>query len=523
MIHRAAPVALAAALASPFVVAAQTPPGGHQVTPQIVEYVVAETVPSPQSGFSSSGIPTVVEVGGVYTVAFRGSVWPSNLLGLYWWDTTMTSPLQAFKMTDLVPSIELPGLVFSGSIASIDGGVPPALSTNGSMAQIVTLTASSPIYSGQGVVRHAFPSGLDSVACNSGQAVNGASYFLDAITRPISIDASGTVGFQGSLKTSGGGNAGTGIFRDVTTGIDRVAATGDPADGTVPATSYNVVGGNSVSTRDQQWDSSSKPAFFGTAPGATIGANGIWAETGTGVVAIALSGEAQWPAGAAWSTFESPSINDSGDVTFKACVVGGACLIEGIWAKIDDVEKLVAKTGTNAPLPNGAPSSETFVDFGMPVIDAMGRVAFWATTNHSGGQGIWIADGTGQTGLRRVARRGDVVRGTTVTFDTFFQDLGITDTGQVAFTAVLSDSSRGLFVESELKSLIKLARTTELFVFPNGSSQTIQTVNFYPGASSQGVGGFYGDPNSSLDSVAVAYQIVFSNGQSAVILTTIGP
>lgn len=529
MIHRATAVALVALLASPFSGAAQTPPGGHQVTPQIVNWVVAKTVSPPQNGdFVDTGYPTVVEVGGVYKVAFRGGVEPSLDLGIYYWDTTMTSPLLAFEEGDSVPSIELPppALPFSGIIGLIEGGVPPAISTNGSIAQLVTLASGSPSFSGQGVVRHAFPSGLDTVTCNSKQAVNGAAYFLDAITRPVSIDAIGTVGFQCTLKDNAGGLAGTGIFRDAASGIDKVAATGDLADGTVPSKPFNFVGGNTLSTRDQQWNSSNKPAFFGTAPGATTGANGIWAENSSGVIKVAISGETSWgPIGAPWATFDSPSINDGGDVTFRACETGGNCLTEGIWAKIGGVEQRIARTNGNAPLPTGASSTELFADFGMPVINSQGHVAFWATTAPNGDQGIWIADGTGPLGVRRIVRKGEAVRGTSVTFSTFFQDIAIADTGQVAFTTILSDSTLGLFAESEYLSLIKIARESESFEFPGGGSQIIDRANFYPGASSQGVGGLYGDPNSAQDSTAVAYQLVFqgATSPSAVILTTIGP
>lgn len=474
----------------------------------------------------------MAEVSGKYTVAFRGSKFPAQKLGIYYWDTTPNGPFAAFEEGDLVPSIELapPQTPFSGAIGnSIEGGVPPAISANGHIAQIVELSSISPFFTGTGVVRHIIGTGVETVTHNSSQPVNGATYLLDTITRPVSIDATGTVGIRCLIKTAAGGSAGSGVFREATTGINKVAVSGDPAPGTLPAsTTFSVIGGSTLNEREQQWNSSNKPAFYATTTASgsnAIGANGIWTETASGVVAIALSNEVAWSLlSDKWSTLDSPSINDSGDIAFRACLTTSACGNEGIWAKIGGVELLVAKNDDTAPSPTGASTSEFFVDFGMPVIDAQGRIAFWATTDSAGNpQGIWIADGTGPTGIRRIARKDDVVRGTSSNFETFEKDLGIADTGQVAFKATLEDNSKGLFVESEYHTLIKLARTTEQFPLPNGTAPIVQNIVFYPGASPQGVGGLYGNPNSLPDSVGVAFQLAFPNGQSAVVLTTVGP
>jgi len=369
------------------------------------------------------------------------------------------------------------------------------------------------------------------VVANKEQSVNGETYFLEEFTRPVAIDNSGTVGFQCSLLDAQGGFGGTGIFRDATAGIDKVAAHGDPAPGTSPSSLFTFVGGNTQNSRDQQWDSSSRPAFFGRtgATGANaVGANGIWADTSGGIVPIALAGQISWGGVAKWATLESPTVNDSGDVAFKGCEVGGTCVVEGVWARIGGLQKRIARTGDPAPLPNGDTPSSTpdFVDFGMPVINTQGQVAFWASTN-SGSEGIWILDGTGSTGVRRVAFKGDVVRGTGTTIDSPFEDIAISDTGQVAFKADLTDGTQALFVESEYRSLVKLARTSEIYDFPNnGGSIQIGIVNFYPGASSQGVGGLYGDPITSTDIVAVAYQLIEDpqfGSTSTVILTVVGP
>lgn len=510
---------------------------GHQITPQLTDYVVVKTnsqVPPPAGTFATTGLPTVVEVGGVYTVAFWGSKYPDpgGSEGIYYWDTNMASPLAAFTVGGPVTSIEQGALEFSGSIATVDSGVPPAVSTSGSISHLVTLTSTqvTPTYNGQGIVLHTSPLSGDVVVANKGQSVNGQPYLLDAFTRPVAIDNIGVVGFQCSLLDATGGFAGTGIFRNATVGIDKVAARGDSADGTSPASTFLFVGGNSLNTRDQQWNSANRPAFYGTTgasgPNAE-GANGIWAETGTGVVAVALSGQPSWPNGNKWATFESPSINDSGDVAFRACESASSCFSEGIWARIGGFNRLIAKTNGNAPIANGDPSNVAFLDFGMPVIDAQGRVAFWATTSPGGAEGIWIADGTGQTGVRRVAFKGDTVRGTGTTIDSPFVDIAIADTGQVAFKADLTDGTQALFVESEYQSLVKLARTSEFYDFPNnGGSIKIGIVNFYPGASSQGVGGLYGDPITSTDIVAVAYQLIEDpqfGATSTVILTVVGP
>lgn len=469
---------------------------------------------------------------GAYTVAFRGSKFPSTDLGIYYWDTTPVGPIRAFAEGDIVTSIETTSASspFSGSITAIDAGAPPAISVNGHLAQLVTLSNPSQGFPpqgspGQGVVRHVISTGSEWVACNSEQPVNGETYLLKAISRPLSIESIGTVGFRCTTT------AGSGIFREATTGIDKVAATNDPADGTIPAGSFNVIGGNNVNTREQQWNSSNTPAFFSTTTASgtnAVGTTGIWTDTVSGVFAVALSNAEPWGSvGNKWSVLEAPSINDSGDIAFKACEATSACNVEGVWARVGGTGLLISRTGMNAPSPTGSSTGETFVDFGMPVIDSGGRVAFWATTNATGNpQGIWIADGTGPLGVRRIARKDDAVRGTNASFLTFGKDLAIADTGQVAFTATLTDTvvqTTGLFVESEYHTLIKIARTTEQFDLPNGTSPAITGITFYPGASSQGVGGLHGTPSPSQETVAVAFQLGFPNGHSAVVLTVVGP
>lgn len=468
----------------------------------------------------------MVEVAGTYTVAFRGSRHPSTNQGVYYWDTMPTGPFRAFEEGDLIPSVETTS-TFSGTITAIEPGAPPAISANGHLAQIVTLSNPSQGYPpvgspGQGVVRHVMATGAEWVACNSAQPVNGATYLLNAISRPVSIDSVGTVGVRCTTSP-----AGSGIFREAATGIDKVVATGDSAPGISPAGTFSVVGGNNVNAREQQWNSANQPAFFATTSASgtgAIGATGIWADSGSGVVDVALSGQTAWTLGVPWGLLESPSINNDGDIAFRACLTTSACGDEGVWARFGVVESLIVLTGQNAPSPTGSSTNELFVDFGIPVIDGEGRIAFWATTNSPGNpQGIWIADGTGATGIRRIARKDDVVRGTSTTFDTFGKDLAIADTGQVAFTATHADTTKGLFVESEYHTLIKLARTTELFPLPNGTSPGITNIIFYPSSPSQGVGGLCGDPNSLPDSVAVAFQLAFPNGHSAVVLTAVGP
>ena len=120
---------------------------------------------------------------------------------------------------------------------------------------------------------------------------------------------------------------------------------------------------------------------------------GIWCWDGEEVSLVAREGDQldNVPRGIVWSAFESsggshPRISPEGVVAFTARVTGPGvtpAFDTGIWKWQNDVETLLVQEGTPAP---GA--ATTFAAFGLPQLDATGKLAF-----HGAAQGnldgIW--------------------------------------------------------------------------------------------------------------------------------------
>jgi hypothetical protein len=120
------------------------------------------------------------------------------------------------------------------------------------------------------------------------------------------------------------------------------------------------------------------------------------------------------PADATFDRLGLPSINDAGEVTFRAQIAsseGARAIIFG--PRLDDVPAVLITTGDNAPASDGTPTGLTFATFKHPLINDVGAVAFLATlsgedVNASNDVGIWTNEGGV---LRLVARAGDVAPG----------------------------------------------------------------------------------------------------------------
>ena len=200
---------------------------------------------------------------------------------------------------------------------------------------------------------------------------------------------------------------------------------------------------------------------------------------------IALSGgnaTGITPSPAVFSGFGNPVTNVGGDIAYQGTVTftgSSNANNSGIWTTVDDVTRLVARTGASAP------SGGVFDKLGDPVMNADGRIAFTGSLLVGSGNvtskteaGIWQTSPAGVTSL--VARAGNVAPDTGgATFSTFSR-IVLPDTGGVAFTAslltgvgnVTNSNNLGLWV-TQAGGALRLAARISGNPTPTLSSLTI--------------------------------------------------
>ncbi|MCX6975729.1 MAG: cadherin-like beta sandwich domain-containing protein, partial [Verrucomicrobia bacterium] len=145
------------------------------------------------------------------------------------------------------------------------------------------------------------------------------------------------------------------------------------------------------------------------------------------------------PYQAQYSDFGNPVTNLNGDVAYQATITfagSGPLNNSGIWATVGGVTRLVACAGTSAP------STGIFDKFSDPVMNSDGRIAFIgsllvgsANVTSQTEAGIWQTAPGGVTSL--VSRAGSVAPDTGGAIFSSFTHVILPDTGGVAFTASL--------------------------------------------------------------------------------------
>jgi hypothetical protein len=190
---------------------------------------------------------------------------------------------------------------------------------------------------------------------------------------------------------------------------------------------------------------------------------GVWSTRSGSLDLVVRTGDPApgAPAGAVFSQFVSNVINDAGQIALWARLVGGGFGNddEGIWIEDFGDMQWIAQEGRHAP---GTPDGVNFNTFTFPTLNAAGQVAFEATLAGSGvagsnNLGIWATGPAGR--LRLIAREGDLLEVAPSVFRTIEtlsflgnsgngdgRPSGFNDYGQVAFAAIFTDGSQGVFV-----------------------------------------------------------------------------
>ena len=237
---------------------------------------------------------------------------------------------------------------------------------------------------------------------------------------------------------------------------------------------------------------------------------GIWRYTGTNGELLARSGIGNVPgvSGADFVGFDSPRMNDSGQVAFQAQVSTGG---KGIWLDTDNVGSLLALSGSgNVPeLPTAS-----FSELGVTSINDAGQVLVAAEletgvggTTTDNDQGLWLL-GNNAIGNNAslIARTGSGnVPGVPNADFASFQTSALNANGQVAFAADLQTSEAGIWIVDPLGDSWLVAREGDLLV-----GRTVASLAFAGDGAGQ-TGGFN-------DAGELVFHALFTNGDSGLFL-----
>jgi hypothetical protein len=493
-------------------------PQGHQVTPEVTDYVVVQTGdPYFSVQYSALGVPSVARVGADFDVAFPAQfdATPTDWALLADRNVTSATPADAvWIMGDDDGGPNIPGYPpGTFRILSLTTTVPPAIGSGGHVGQTATLH-------GAGITLEALllkapgPIGIANVVCFEGLAVEPGAHpdVYGVPAAPFSITAAGEVGFRTTIT---GGSAL--VFASPFQVLSIEARTGDFADPTIDT--FPTLAGPTGDEHAARFSSAGRSAFRSTTSGTSV--EGIWYDNGGlgyEFVAHALTLAPGYGSNT-FETFKAPAVTSSGVGAFRACVDSG-CTQDGVWRWAGTTLQLIAKDNGQAPDGSGSTSGgEFFESFSNPGIGLSGALAFRAVLKTQGApQGIWRWTPTGS--LRRVVRSGDALRGTSLTFASFDEAVSVADSGQIAFQATMSDNESGLFVTSDIGTIVKIAKANEAFTI-GGVTKTIEAILFNPGSAAAGNGGFVQQLGLTNQVAGIAYTLTFTDAQQATVLTTL--
>lgn len=341
--------------------------------------------------------------------------------------------------------LALPGMQAPGTGAGVTFGNMlldrvPAISDNGTI--VIEAMLQGPgvnVANGRAVwtqssgpLTLAFRSGTQAPGFAAGVTINGPQGLSNV---PV-INDLGEFAFQGTLAGPGiAPSTGSTIWSTGGGSLHMVARSGSQAPGAPAGVNFTGF----FPYPSVLLNNSGETAFHGF----TSDGEGIWSERG-GLHAVARTGDSA-PAlpGDTFEAFAFPILNDAGRVAFRSTLASGA---QGIWSEGTGSLLHVASFGDQAP---GAPAGVTFAAFDLSgTINNRGQLAFFANVNGPGGpgDGIWVHDVDGV--LRAIVRSGDTIEVAAGDVRTVSGVGGYSfnDLGQLAFQALFSNGTQGVFV-----------------------------------------------------------------------------
>ena len=191
-------------------------------------------------------------------------------------------------------------------------------------------------------------------------------------------------------------------------------------------------GGGSFVTGGSPFNANSRGLIaFHTFVNGGVATEGIFRNDGFNTTSIALDGTPA-PTGGTFLFFSSPVIDEVGRVAFYAGTIGGAADF-GIYGGDGQ------NTSTIFAANQAAPGGRTFVDFSDPIMNKLGQVLVLAQLDN--GSGLFVHDGQDAVAI---AQSGDTTP-MGGTYSSFFGPLTLNDRGQTAFEARMTGATSGIF------------------------------------------------------------------------------
>jgi len=315
------------------------------------------------------------------------------------------------------------------------------------------------------------------------------------------LNNNGQIAYWGSLQTGMGGvdfSNDSGIWRDST----LIVRAGSQASGTPAGAMFSNFSSPVLNNNGQV----AYGGFLQTGTGGVSSSNdsGIWRDST--LIARKGSQASGTPAGALFSSFNRPVMNNNGQVAYWGFLQTGTGGVDssnnsGIWRD----STLIAREGSQA---SGMPTGALFSSFSNPVLNNNGQVAYegflqtgTGGVSFSNDSGIW-RDST------LIAREGFQASGTPAgALFLFFVTPILNDNGQVAYTGFLKTGEGG--VDASNNSGIWINGT-------NGETlQVVREGNIVDGKTVSSV-----DFNTLNTFGQLAYSAGFTNGDQAVVLFT---
>lgn len=248
----------------------------------------------------------------------------------------------------------------------------------------------------------------------------------------LALSASGVTAFGVDFRNSFGSLRGSGLWSESGGVLTKIAATGDPALGAGAGVTFRAF----INLAQNNAGNMGFISLLRQADGTSSGA-GLWSDVAGGLNPIAVDGEVEPTTGLTLLgfAFPNPALNDGGQSAFSAFVSDDGVATRSIWFEDSGVRSLIAREGEPAP---GIPGA-TYFFFESPVLNNAGQIAFKNNTRVGGGfgpQGIWLHDPAAAALPELVVKRGDAApeSPSPATFTGFFAPV-LSGAGQVAFKA----------------------------------------------------------------------------------------
>ncbi len=395
-----------------------------------------------------------------------------------------------------VQTVALTGLGTPGPAGSYNGFGNPVLNGTGTVA-----FDANGLFGGsstQGMFMGT-PGAVQTVALNNTAAPVGGNY--TSIGNPL-LNGTGQVAFNASLSI-----ANSGIFVGVPGAVQTVAVQGTVAPG----------GGNYSGFSVPVLSGAGQVAYRAGLTGGTS-TEGIFRGTSTAVQTIALKGTAA-PTGGNYGNFGDPAVNGTGQVAFLSnLTVANA----GIFTGTPTAVQAVAVSGTPAP------AGGDYINFGNPVLNGTGQLAFRADlTGGTSPAGIFA----GTPGaIQAVALQGTAAPAGG-NYDIFNQPPSVNGAGHVAFTATLTGAgvtaanNYALYVGSA-GGVVKVVRSGDQVDVDPGIGIDLRTVRDSGidfGDNTLQSGGQDGRSIAFSDNGFLVYTLRFTDNSSGVFVSQFAP